>query len=116
MQAPGALRFFQKTFPVFKSFSKVYYARIVKSPLISALLGCDLRTAPARGVLYVRNGPASFTPQFTRNLRVHLFIKPAHTQAERLNKALVATQFNSSTSTAHKPTPRVHTLLATACN
>ena len=38
MQAPGALRFFQKTFPVFKSFSKVYYARIVKSPLISALL------------------------------------------------------------------------------
>jgi len=47
---------------------------------------------------------------------VHLFIKPAHTRAERLNKALVATQLNSSTSTAHKLTPRVHTLLATACN
>ena len=31
--------FFQKTSPVFKSFSKVYYARIVKSPLISALGG-----------------------------------------------------------------------------
>ena len=32
------------------------------------------------------------------------------------HKALVATQLNSSTSTAHKRTPRVHTLLATTCN
>ena len=58
--SPRSPEFFQKTSPVLKSFSKIYYARIVKSPLISALLGCDLRTAP--GVLYVRNGPASFTP------------------------------------------------------
>ena len=63
--SPRSPAFFQRTFPVFKSFSKVYYARIVKSPLISALLGCDLRTAP--GVLYVRNGPAS---HLRRNLRV----------------------------------------------
>ena len=35
--SPRSPAFFQRTFPVFKSFSKVYYARIVKSPLISAL-------------------------------------------------------------------------------
>ena len=35
--SPWSPEFFQKTSPVFKSFSKVYYARIVKSPLISAL-------------------------------------------------------------------------------
>ena len=35
--SPRSPEFFQKTSPVFKSFSKVYYARIVKSHLISAL-------------------------------------------------------------------------------
>ena len=35
--SPRSPEFFQKTSPVFKSFSKVYYARIVKSPLIPAL-------------------------------------------------------------------------------
>ena len=35
--SPRSPEFFQKTSPVFKSFSKVYYAGIVKSPLISAL-------------------------------------------------------------------------------
>ena len=35
--SPRSPGFFQKTSPVFKSFSEVYYARIVKSPLISAL-------------------------------------------------------------------------------
>ena len=36
--SPRSPEFFQKTSPVFKSFSKVYYARIVKSPLIPALV------------------------------------------------------------------------------
>ena len=35
--SPRSPEFFQKTSPVFKSFSKIYYARIVKSPLIPAL-------------------------------------------------------------------------------
>ena len=35
--------------------------------------------------------------------------------ADRLSDSLSA-NVHSSTSTAHKPTPRVHTLLATACN
>ena len=36
--SPRSPEFFQKTSPVFKSFSKIYYARIVKSPLIPALV------------------------------------------------------------------------------
>ena len=36
--SPRSPGFFQKTSPVFKSFSKIYYARIVKSPLIPALV------------------------------------------------------------------------------
>ena len=38
--SPRSPEFFQKTSPVFKSFSKIYYARIVKSPLIPALGVC----------------------------------------------------------------------------
>ena len=38
VQAPGARGFFQKTSPVLIIFSKIYYARIVKSPLIPALV------------------------------------------------------------------------------
>ena len=60
--------------------------------------------------------PQSYPDHQEPALKSALKLKPAHTQPERLNKALVATQLNSSTSTAHKRTPRVHTLLATACN
>ena len=51
--SPRSPEFFQKTFPLFNSFSKVYYARIDKSPLISALFGAlwvsqRYRIKPAR--------------------------------------------------------------------
>ena len=60
------------------------------------------------------SGPASFTPMFAEK-PIGMLRQRAHAGGP-LNKALVATQLNSSTSTAHKLTPRVHTLLATACN
>ena len=42
--SPRSPGFFQKTSPVLKSFSKIYYARIVKSPLISALRSTTRRS------------------------------------------------------------------------
>ena len=84
--SPRSPEFFQKTIPVFKSFSKVYYARIVKSPVISALRSTTRRSRrpPQRAAHGARrpgalSGAFAFAPRYFTVLRlVDFFPSDSH--------------------------------------